>query len=347
MGDLSDLGIVEPCGTCSAQRECVYAAHAQQSSGPLITSAPMNVVALAGGTGGAKLLVGLDRALSQDDLLTAIVNTGDDETIYGVHVSPDVDICTYWLAGIADTDRGWGIRDDTFNVVEAFGRLGAETWFSLGDRDFATCLYRTDRIRAGATLSAVIDEIRRSFGIRCRLLPMSDEAVRTRMALTDGRTLDFQEYFVKERHQPDVAEVRFAGIADAKPAPGVIDAIADADRVILCPSNPVVSIGPILALSGVREALKDHPSVAAVSPIVQGAALKGPADRLLPVVEAEVSASGVAGLYADFCDMFVVDASDEPEIAFVEQQGVPAVALDTIMSDHDASERLARDLLSL
>ncbi|MFP5353327.1 MAG: 2-phospho-L-lactate transferase [Actinomycetota bacterium] len=305
----------------------------------------MTVTALAGGVGGSKLLVGLQDALPAGDL-TAIVNTADDATMYGVHVSPDVDIVTYWLSGRADTDRGWGIKDDTFNLIAGLERLGADVWFRLGDEDFATCLFRTTRINDGATLTAVTDEIRRALGIPTRILPMSDDPVQTRIVSDDGRTLEFQEYFVKERQAPAVREVRFAGIADAKPGPAVVDAIRDAERVILCPSNPVVSLAPILALSGVRDALREHPDVVAVSPIIGGRALKGPADRMLPAVGAEVSASGVAKLYADLCDVFVVDSSDFEEIGLI-QPPVRAVAFDTVMHDREASTRLAQSLLSL
>ena len=305
----------------------------------------MRITALAGGVGGAKLLVGLDRVLAGE--LTAIVNTGDDATIHGVHVSPDVDIVSYWLAGLADVERGWGIKGDSFSVVDALSRLGGESWFRLGDRDFATCIRRTQLLASGATLSAATDEITRTLGVRPRVLPMSDDSVRTKVVCTDGRTLEFQEYFVRERQRPAVAEVRFDGIADAKPAPDVLEAIEDADAVIVCPSNPVVSIGPIVGLPGVRDALRVHERVIAVSPIVRGAPLKGPADKLLQAVGAEVSASGVAALYADFCNVFVVDESDTEQLEPVEELGIEAVAFDTIMTDHDASERLATRLLKL
>lgn len=305
----------------------------------------MKITALAGGVGGAKLLVGLDRATAGE--LTAIVNTGDDTTIYGVHVSPDVDIVSYWLAGLADVERGWGIEGDSFRVVDALGLLGGESWFRLGDRDLATCIWRTHLLASGATLSAATDRITRGLGIRPRILPMSDDRVRTKIVCTDGRTLEFQEYFVKERQRPAVAEVRFDGIADAKPAPDVLEAIEDADSVLVCPSNPVVSIGPIVSLPGVRDALRGHERVIAVSPIVRGAPLRGPADKLLPAVGAEVSASGVAALYADFCTVFVVDETDTEQLEPVEELGVEAVALDTIMTDHDASGRLAARLLNL
>ena len=305
----------------------------------------VKVTALAGGVGGAKLLVGLDRAVGAD--LTAIVNTGDDARLYGVHVSPDVDIVTYWLSGLADTDRGWGIRGDSFEVVDALAGLGHESWFRLGDRDFATCLYRTQRLDAGEPLSAITEDIRTALGARPAIVPMTDARVATMVRTSDGRVLDFQEYFVKERTEPEVIEVSFDGIGGATPAPGVLDSIAAADVVVLCPSNPIVSIGPIVGLAGVRAALRRHPRVIAASPIVRGAALKGPADRLLRSLGAQATASGVAEMYADFCDAFVVDASDKEELPKVEAVGMTALAYDTIMRDLDSSERLARFLVGL
>jgi LPPG:FO 2-phospho-L-lactate transferase len=305
----------------------------------------VKIAALAGGVGGAKLLVGLQRALGGDGL-TAIVNTGDDLVVYGVHVSPDVDIVTYWLAGIADIARGWGIRGDTFTVVEALAGLGREAWFRLGDRDLATCLQRTERMASGATLSAATDEIRRSLGVPARLLPMTDERVRTLLDCADGRTLEFQHYFVREATRPEVRAVRYDGIADAKPAPGMLEAVEEADAVVICPSNPYLSVGPIVGLKGVREALGAHPNVVAVTPIVGGAALKGPADRLLRSLGKEASATAVAALYADFCDVFVIDRRDRAEAAAVEALGISARCLDTVMPDHDASARLATRLLA-
>jgi LPPG:FO 2-phospho-L-lactate transferase len=314
--------------------------------GRLLDSPSVITTALAGGVGGAKLLVGLDRALDPGRL-TAIVNIGDDEEIYGVHVSPDLDIVAYWLAGLADTQRGWGIRDDTFTVVESLHRLGGEAWFRLGDRDFATCLYRTQQLRAGATLSAITDDIRRAFGIASVLVPASDDRVRTKVVTQTSGTLDFQEYFVRERARPAVEDVTFEGIRDAKPAPAVLPAIEGADRVILCPSNPVLSIAPILALPGVREALRNHPQVVAVTPIVRGAALKGPAAEIMRTMGIGEGAAAVARLYADFADTFVVDSSDSDQLRLVEELGVRPVGLDTIMNDHRASELLARNLLDL
>ncbi|MFN2389082.1 MAG: 2-phospho-L-lactate transferase [Actinomycetota bacterium] len=306
----------------------------------------MKVAALAGGVGGAKLLVGLQRALPAGNL-TALVNTGDDALIYGVHVSPDVDIVTYRLAGIGDTERGWGVRGDTFEVLEALRRLGAESWFALGDRDLATCIYRTERLRDGATLSIVTDEIRRALGTPTLVLPMSDDPVRTVVACADGRTLGFQEYFVRERTAPEVAAVSFAGIEDAKPAPGIIESVERADRVIVCPSNPILSIAPMLALPGVRAALQEHPSVVAVTPLVRGAAVKGPADRLMRDLGMGSSASAVARLYADFVDAFVVDGRDPDQVGATAALGLRAEARDTMMPDENASERLGRALLEL
>jgi LPPG:FO 2-phospho-L-lactate transferase len=304
----------------------------------------VKVAALAGGVGGAKLMVGLQRALPSGDL-TAIVNTGDDATIYGVHVSPDLDIVTYWLAGVADYDRGWGLAGDTFTVVDALARLGAESWFRLGDRDFATCLLRTQRLDEGVALSRFADELRAALGLATRVVPMTDDPVRTIVECADGRTLAFQEYFVREGTRPEVSGVRFEGIDIAVPAPHVVESIRGAELVVLCPSNPYLSIGPILGVAGIRDALVAHPRVVAVTPIVSGSALKGPADRLLVSLGGRASASGVATLYADFCDAFVVDSRDGEEMAKVEGLGVAAVSLDTVMTDAHSSARLAEEIL--
>lgn len=325
------------CGTC----ELSESGHPPR----LLDCHSVKVTALAGGVGGAKLLRGLARVLGAD--LTAVVNTGDDHTVYGVHVSPDVDIVTYWLAGVADEARGWGIAGDTFEVVGALRELGEDAWFSLGDRDFATCITRTQRLVQGASLSVVVDEIRRAFGVSSSILPMSDDPVRTHLELVDGRTLPFQDYFVKERHTPDVKGIIFAGLEDAKPAPGVLDALASAERVVVCPSNPFVSVAPILALPGVRDTLRSHARVIAVSPIVGGRALKGPADRLLSSLAGGRGAAAVGKLYSDFVDMFVVDSTDHEEVTVAGNAGVPAVARDTIMRDQEAAEALARALLEL
>jgi LPPG:FO 2-phospho-L-lactate transferase len=305
----------------------------------------MKVTALAGGVGGAKLLVGLNLATGSGSRLTAIVNTGDDAEIYGVHVSPDVDIVTYWLAGLADVERGWGLAGDTFTVVGGLKELGREAWFRLGDRDLATCIYRTERLREGAALSQVTDEIASALGVSAKLLPMTDDRLATLIETSDGRTLEFQEYFVKERQAPEVRSVRFEGVEEASPAPGVIDAIESADTVVLCPSNPIVSIGPILALPGVREALRAHPDVVGVSPIIEGAALKGPADKMMAAAGHEVSPAGVAAMYVDLLDRFALDQRDEDLAPAVKELGIEPLVRDTIMSDSSRSEELARSLL--
>ncbi|MFN2595023.1 MAG: 2-phospho-L-lactate transferase [Actinomycetota bacterium] len=307
----------------------------------------MDVTALAGGVGGAKLLVGLDRVLTERGTLTAVVNTGDDATIYGTHVSPDVDIVTYWLSGLADTERGWGISGDTFTVVDAMQTLGVDAWFRLGDRDLATCMHRTQRLEDGARLTQITMEIATALGVKPRILPMSDDPVRTKVESVDGRQLDFQEYFVRERCEPEVSAISFDGLDTAKPTSEVLSSLAGADAIVICPSNPLLSIGPILALPGVAEILRQHPRVIAVSPIVNGRALKGPADRLLSRLAGEASASQVARLYASFCNTFVLDESDPDELPKVEGLEIKAVATDTIMKDHIASERLARAVLEL
>lgn len=304
----------------------------------------MTITALAGGVGGAKCLVGLQRILGND--LTAIVNTGDDAEFYGVHVSPDVDIVSYWLAGIADVDRGWGIKDDTFRLVEGLRALGEEAWFSLGDRDFATCVLRTGRLAGGATLSAVTDEIRRRLGIDTHIIPMSDDPVRTRVTTSDGRSLEFQEYFVKERSQPSVDQILFDGISEAKPAPGVIEALTRADRIIICPSNPLLSIEPILALPGVKHALREHPDVRAVTPIVGGQAIKGPLARMLDDLEMDVSPVAVATLYTDICATFVVDEVDAELVDDIKEFIPNVIVAPTIIPNADDSEALARVLLA-
>jgi LPPG:FO 2-phospho-L-lactate transferase len=306
----------------------------------------MLVTALAGGVGGSKLLIGLQEALRAGQL-TAVVNTADDTSMYGVHVSPDVDIVTYWLAGLADAERGWGIAGDSFAVVEGLARLGRESWFRLGDTDLATCLFRTERMSEGATLSAVTDEIRRALGIPSAIVPMSDDPVRTQILTDAGTTLDFQDYFVRLRQEPSVREIRFAGLSDAKPAPGVLEAIADSERVIVCPSNPLVSVAPILSIPGVRSALRKHPKVIAVSPIVAGSSVKGPAARMLSDAGTEVSARGVAALYQDFCDVFVVDRADTHMVTAIEELGLSALATDTMMVDPSVSRSLADTLLEL
>ncbi len=306
----------------------------------------MNVTAICGGVGAAKLLIGLGRALGGKGL-TAVVNTGDDAEVYGVHVSPDVDIVTYWLAGIADTSRGWGISQDTFHLVEGLRELGEDAWFNLGDRDFATCVLRTSMLRSGARLGEVTAHVAAALGVIPDVLPMTDDRVRTHVHCADGRTLPFQEYFVRERCAPEVTGVTFEGAEHAAPAPGVLEAIERADAVVVCPSNPIVSVGPVLAVPGIADALARHPFVVAVSPIVAGHAIKGPADRMLASLGHGSSATSVARLYAGFCDHFVVDERDAGEAEAVRALGLACSVADTMMVDGTASEKLARNLLAL
>ena len=307
----------------------------------------MAVTALAGGVGAAKFLRGLVATMPAAEV-TVIGNTGDDAVFHGLHVSPDLDIVTYTLGGIVDTDKGWGVAGDTRHALDQLGRLGIDTWFWLGDRDFGTHIARTMWLAEGLPLSAIAERIRVALGVGARILPMSDDQVRTRFVTTAGTELEFQDYFVRHHHAEDIASVSFEGAAAARPGPGVIEAIELAERVIVCPSNPVVSIGPILAVPGIRDALRSvRRKVIAVSPIVQGAALRGPADRLLPVVGAEASAAGVAGLYADICATFVVDRRDAGEAARIEALGLRPVLLETVMETPDVAAALAKEILAL
>lgn len=305
------------------------------------------LVALAGGVGAARFLRGLVREVDAA-AVTAIVNTGDDRIFYGVHVSPDCDIVTYTLAGQVDRERGFGLEGDGFRVIEALAALGHETWFRLGDRDFAICQHRTLRLAEGAGLAEVSDEIRRAFGVAVRILPMSEDACPTVVELGAGRRAHFEEYLVRDGAPSDVEGVDLSAAARARPGPGVLEALREARTIVLCPSNPVVSIGPILAVPGVRAALAERRAPAlAISPIVGGAPVKGPADALLRGVGAEVSARGVARLYRDLIDGFVLDQQDRAELADVEVLGLRARAVDTIMRDATSAARLARAVLEL
>jgi LPPG:FO 2-phospho-L-lactate transferase len=304
-------------------------------------------VALAGGVGAARFLRGLVAVVPPEDVV-AVVNTGDDREFYGVHVSPDLDIVTYTLAGQVDLQKGYGLAGDSFALVDALARFGHPTWFRLGDRDFATCLHRTLRLRDGAGLAAVTDEIRRALGVASRLLPMSEDPCPTYVGLRDGRRLHFEEYLARDGAPDEVSDVDLGAAARARPGPGVLDAIAGAEGVILCPSNPVVSIGPILALPGVRDALRRSAApVVAVSPIVGGAPVKGPADRLLRGIGAEVSARGVAALYRDVARGFVLDERDLEDEDDVAALGLVPSVVDTLMTDATRAARLAEATLEL
>jgi LPPG:FO 2-phospho-L-lactate transferase len=311
------------------------------------TRAPTPVVALAGGVGAARFLRGLVRAVPAEQV-TAVVNTGDDRVFYGVCVSPDLDIVTYTLAGRVDPERGFGLAGDGFAAIDALAAFGHETWFRLGDRDLATCLHRTIRLREGVGLARATEEIRRALGVATRILPMSEDPCPTVVELSGGRRLHFEEYLVRDGAPSDVEAVDLAAARRARPAPGVCEALRGARTIVLCPSNPVVSIGPILAVPGVREAIAASGApVVAISPIVGGAPVKGPADHLLRGTGAEVSARGVARLYRDLAQGFVLDLRDAELLAEVEALGLRALAVDTIMRDAAASEALARAVLGL
>ncbi|HEY8825187.1 MAG TPA: 2-phospho-L-lactate transferase [Candidatus Limnocylindria bacterium] len=298
-----------------------------------------SVVVLCGGVGAARFLEGVVRAVDAE-AVTAIVNVADDAEFHGLHVSPDIDTVLYTLAGIVDPAQGWGVRGDTHVLQAALAKLGRDTWFQLGDRDMATHIHRTALLREGVTLTEITARLARSLGVRPRVLPSSDERQAT-MVRTDDGWLAFQEYFVRRRQQDVVREVRFDG--GGTPAPGVIEAIESARIVLVAPSNPIVSIGPILALTGVRSALSRTPApVVAISPIVGGEALKGPAAAMLASLGHEVSPVGVARIYAEFLDAMVLDERDAALAPRVEAVGPRAVVAPTIMRDLPSKELLAR-----
>ncbi len=304
----------------------------------------MRITALAGGTGAAKLLRGLG-PLVDPRSLTVIVNTGDDAEIWGLHVSPDLDTVCYTLGGVIDQRKGWGLADETFHTLDQIARFGEPVWFNLGDRDLATHLHRTRLLREGRTLSEATRAIASALGLTATVLPMSDQPVRTRILGPDG-WLAFQEYFVREKAQVQVRAVEYAGAATARPAPGVVEAIATADIVLVCPSNPITSVGPILAVPGLVEALREtEATVAAVSPIVGGDAVSGPAGRLMASAGLPVSAVGVARAYAGWLDLLVFDDQDrvlDPELRAL---GITPVSAQTIMSSREAEIALARRIL--
>jgi LPPG:FO 2-phospho-L-lactate transferase len=306
----------------------------------------MKVVELAGGVGGAKLAEGLAAHLGAD--LTVVVNTGDDLELHGLAIWPDHDTVAYTLAGLDDEIRGWGLRDETWSVMDGLTALGDDPWFRLGDRDLATHLWRTGRLRAGARPTDVAFELRERLGFAATILPMADEPVRTEV-LTDDGWLEFQEYFVHRHQEPEVREVRFRGIEAARPTPEVLAAVEAADIVVIAPSNPIVSVGPILAVPGVADALagargRDVP-VIAVSGIIGGKALKGPADRMLASLGHESSALGVARLYAEVATAFVVDATDADSARSIADLGLIPIVADTIMTDDAARARVAAEVL--
>jgi len=304
------------------------------------------VAALAGGVGASKLLLGHSHELDPA-ALDVIVNTGDDIVLHGVHISPDSDIVTYTLAGLVDAEKGWGIRGDTFHALERLAQYGREAWFNLGDRDLATHLHRTAMLASGKSLAEAADSIRRALGVKCRVLPMSNQLVPTIIHSNEG-ALHFQEYLVQRRARPVVRSIQFQNAATASPAPGVLAAIRAARRIIICPSNPLISIAPILAVPGIRVALRDRKTdVIAVCPIVGGKSLKGPSDRMLAQLGHEVSARGVAHLYADFTGTFVIDPADRGQGLSIRSLGMNVAVIPTVMNTLAQKRRLARALLAL
>ncbi len=311
----------------------------------------MRVLSLAGGIGAGKFLRGLVRVVPPADV-TVVVNTGDDVVMHGLHVSPDLDSVTYWLGDAFDRERGWGRRGETFRATEELRAFDPElAWFNLGDLDLATHLYRTNRLGSGATLTDVTAGIAERFGVGARLLPMSDEAVTTRVTVVkDGEETDlhFQEYWVRRGARDEVKSVRYEGAPRARPAPGVLEAIADADAIVLCPSNPVASLGPILSVPGIREALARRSDRAVgISGIVGGAPLAGMADKLMPVAGVEVTAAGAAECYDGLLAAWVIDEADRGLAPRIEAAGVRVGVTDTIMTDDAKAEALARLALQL
>jgi LPPG:FO 2-phospho-L-lactate transferase len=309
------------------------------------------ITVLAGGVGAARLLAGLVQVVRPSEI-TAIVNVGDDLELHGLHVSPDLDTCTYTLAGAINTDTGWGLNGESWQAMETLRRYGGVTWFGLGDRDLGTHLYRTHRLGQGATLAEVTDEIVRGWGLDLRLLPVTNDRLRTMVTVVDDDTPDeglevgFQEYFVHRQHAVPVRGVRFDGHDTADAAPGVFESIIDADTVVIAPSNPIVSIGPLFSVKGVLDAVvarREH--TVAVSPIIAGAALKGPADRLLRELGHESSVVGVARVYASVAATLVIDEADADLAPAVEAEGMRCVVAPTIMRDAAASAALGRVVL--
>jgi len=302
----------------------------------------MKVVELSGGVGGARLARGLSAI--QDLNLTVIVNVGDDETIHGLRVSPDIDTVIYTLADV-EGPEGWGRRGDTFVVNDELGRLGMDNRFRLGDLDLALNLYRTRQLATGESLARITDTMRGHFGIVPRILPATEDTLRTEVRVPSGEWLSFQEYFVLRQHRDEVVEVRFVGAAESEPAPGVIDSILDADVVMVAPSNPPLSIWPILSVPGLREAVAMHPRVIAISPLFGGKALKGPADRVMSTLGLAAGNRGVIEAYEGLLDVLVIDKGDADEAPLIE--GISVVAEDTLIKEASASARLGRAILGL
>jgi LPPG:FO 2-phospho-L-lactate transferase len=306
----------------------------------------LKITALAGGIGAAKFLLGLVRVMPPENL-TIIANTGDDIELFGLRICPDIDTVTYTLAGVINETFGWGLAGDTFELLKWMARYGEASWFNLGDRDLATHLFRTDLLRQGLLLTEITSRIASSLGVQAKILPMSDTYTPTRVVTNEGE-MHFQEYFVRRRCEPQVQEIRFQNIEAANPACGVLEAIDHSDAVIICPSNPFISIGPILAVPRVRDALRQTKAeVIAITPIIAGQALKGPAADMLRDLGHEVSARGVASIYSDFTRTFVLDETDASLQASIEQLGMRVVLTNTVMQTLEDKQGLAKQILTL
>ena len=303
------------------------------------------IVALAGGVGAARFLEGLIRVVPQKDI-TIIGNVGDDANIYGLHVSPDLDIVTYTLAGLVDASKGWGFRGDTFHCQALLRRYGFETWFNLGDRDLATHIYRTEELQKGKRLSSVTADLVSRLGLRLRLLPASDDLLQT-YVVAGKRKMHFQEYMVKLKTKPRVQSVFFLGAESAKPSKQVTSCIGRAKGVIICPSNPIVSIGAILAVRGIKSALKKtRAKIVGISPIVGGKTVKGPADKLMKALNMAPSALGVADFYSDFLDALIIDRVDKALAPDIEASGIKPIVTNTLMRTMADKVHLARITIS-
>lgn len=304
------------------------------------------IAALGGGVGASKLLLGLYGVMDPAEL-TIVVNTGDDIVLHGLKISPDLDIVTYTLAGIVDPAKGWGFRGETFHALKRLAVYGRPDWFNLGDRDLATHIHRSALLEEGRSLSEAVESIRVALGVEAKILPMSDHPVPTIIETNEG-AMHFQKYLVKRRAEPIVEGIRFAGAEAARPAPGVLEAIGEAGRIIICPSNPLISIGPILAIPGIREQLRARKDdVVAACPIVGGKSLKGPSDKMLAQLGYEVTALGVAKLYADFTGTFVIDPVDKALAGAIESLGLRVAILPTVMKTDAQKRKLASALLDL